>query len=683
MHFLAKFFGESHPAPHSIMTTTMFNPKFAFLALGLAVSTASFADDKTLLPSGTISVDAAKIINTRELVPAVDTTVRMMPRRPENELIFKIKPGDPNNRTKPGGMLSVPRVSGAESRFPSIEATGWTPPDPDMGIGPEYVVCVVNSSIGFFRKKDGQRTFQRTFGDFFAGLGAGSFLFDPKATYDPISKRFFVFCPEQDGATKTSKMLIAVSDDSDPNGNWFRYRVDSKFTDSSNNEYWLDYPGIGVSRNLVGFCGNMFGFTDGWAGNIYWVLPKDKLLTGAAATATLIPDSGNASVKLAAVTDTPNLYSLSVESGTSLRVQSITTSGVTETSVSVPPLAGPAQNAQGPNGHNLSALDGRLFNTLYRSGNLVASHCISPVGESALVSRWYDVALNGWPTSGKRPATAQSGQVRGPAGQAYHMPAVAKNRRGDMGMVFTRTSSSIQADLMVTGRKVTDLPGTMGVPTVMVQTKKNYGGSGTNRWGDYFGMGVDPVDDLTFWAYGMTGRDDGAWITQVVSFKISSYTDSARLALVNSAAPLPDQGTIGAGLVANLNAADSKSLDVSSQTVKSTGDVASLRTDYNTGILATTFGYLKLDVKLAAVSDATAFVYLWNTRLGKYDVVTTAPATGGVISVERTEAQAADYVTATGSVAALVRIVRPVRGSAAQKFTAKFDQMSLRVSEKL
>lgn len=85
------------------------------------------------------------------------------------------------------------------------------------------------------------------------------------------------------------------------------------------------------------------------------------------------------------------------------------------------------------------------------------------------------------------------------------------------------------------------------------------------------------------------------------------------------------------------------------------------RTDYNTGILPGNFGYLKLDIKLAALSDATAFVYLWNTRLGKYDNVTTAPATGGVISVERTEAQTKDYVTGTGTVAALVRIVRPVR----------------------
>jgi len=661
----------------------MFNPKFAFLALGLAVSTASFAGDKTLPPSGTISVDAAKIINTRELVPAVDTTVRMMPRRPENELIFKIKAGDPNNRTKPGGMLTVPRVSAAASKFPSIGATGWTPPDPDMGIGPEYVVCVVNSSIGFFRKSDGQRTFQRTFSDFFAGLGAGSFLFDPKATYDPISRRFFVFCPEQDGATRTSKMLIAVSDDSDPNGNWFRYRVDSKFTDSANNEYWLDYPGIGVSRDLVGYCGNMFGFTDGWAGNVYWVLPKASLLTGAATTATLIPDSNNASVKMANITDTPNLFSLSVESGTSLRVQSITATGVTETSVAIPPLAGPAQNAQGPNGHNLSSLDGRLFNTLYRAGNLVAAHCVSPVGENALVARWYDVALNGWPRSGRQPATAQSGQVRGPSGQAYHMPAVAKNRRGDMGMVFTRTSTSIQADLMVTGRKATDLPGTMGIPTVMVETRRNYGGATTNRWGDYFGIGVDPVDDLTFWAYGMTGRDDGAWITHVVSFKISSYTDTARLIAVNTTGTLPGQGILGSGPDSNLNLADSKTLDVTSQVVKGTGDVASLRTTYNTGILPANFGYMKLDVKVGAVSGATAFVYLWNTRTGKYDAVTTAPATGGVISVERTEAQTRDYVTPSASVAALVRIVRPVRGSASQKFTAKFDQMSLRVSEKL
>jgi hypothetical protein len=40
----------------------------------------------------------------------------------------------------------------------------------------------------------------------------------------------------------------------------------------------------------------------------------------------------------------------------------------------------------------------------------------------------------------------------------------------------------------------------------------------SGRWGDYYQMTVDPVDDCTFWFVGMY-RPSGGWQTRIQDFK--------------------------------------------------------------------------------------------------------------------------------------------------------------------
>jgi hypothetical protein len=46
-------------------------------------------------------------------------------------------------------------------------------------------------------------------------------------------------------------------------------------------------------------------------------------------------------------------------------------------------------------------------------------------------------------------------------------------------------------------------------------------GNNLNRWGDYSGLSIDPVDDCTFWYTTEYLRTNGAWnwSTQIASFK--------------------------------------------------------------------------------------------------------------------------------------------------------------------
>ena len=631
--------------------------------------------------SRTFTVNPGTPIDTLKLRPAIDNSVHYPPRRPENELVFNWEKADPRNNLKAGGMLPNIRVSPLQGKFPSIGFTGWVPPDCDMAVGPQWVVCVVNSSLGFYRKADGVNTFLKPCQDFYAGLGATSFQFDPKALYDPISKRFFVLYLEQDDATKISKLLLAVSDDNDPNGTWYRYRIESKITDSGT-DYWLDYPGFGVSKDYVGFSGNMFGFTGGWLGNQFVVVNKASLLTGGTATVSSIQDRGSASVKIAKSVDTSALYALSVDAGDQLKVQSVTNTEAKSVIVKVPTMSPPQGPVPGPSGHNLDALDGRLFNLLYKNGYLVSAHGVTINGDPKEVSRWYDINLNGWPAGSKTPTLAQSGNVASSTGQYFHMPAVAKNKRGEMAVIFSRTSSTIQADLMVTGRKSTDPVGSMGAPVVQATTPAPYGGSGGyNRWGDYFGLDVDPVDDVTFWAYGMIGRADGRWATVVFPFKVTNYSDVVVPIKAAALSVLAGQGKLTTTGTSQVDVLDSITANVDSQAAAGVGLATSLRVDWNTTLTPATVGSLQLNAKFAAPADATVFYYFWNNVTNAWEQLQATPASQVPAKFERIEQQASPFVNAAGKVSALVRIVRPNRAGTAP-YTLKVDQLALSAAPK-
>ena len=655
-------------------------PLFVCAALAtVAIGSAQVVD--TIKPYREEKIGPASVIDTRTFVPAINKTFSIQGMKPKNELVYTWAPPTPGNTLQAGGLLPTPNVSRPSAQWPAIGATGWTPPDPDLGVGPNHVVAVVNSSIAFYTKA-GNQTFQQTFDTFFAGMGAGTFIFDPKGLYDPISKRFMVIACEFDEASSTSKMLFAVSDDSDPNGNWFRYRVETKLT-VSGTSYWLDYPGFGVSKDYVAFCGNMFGFTSGWAGNQFILLPKAPLLTGSPVTAQAIHDPNSASVKLAASQDTAQLYAISVQGGDRLKVQSITGSGVQNSSVVVPAMRPPQADVPGPSGHNLDALDGRLYNAVFRAGTLVTAHGVYLPTGNQQVSRWYDVNLNGWPTSGNNPSLIQSGNVSGGAGQHYHMPAVAKNKRNEIAMMFSRSSSSIQADLLLTGRKSTDPLGTLGAPINLLSTPTLYGGVGTNRWGDYFGMQVDPTDDSTFWGIGMTGNASGGWQTHVYSFRITNYEDIYERVDSVAISTLGGQGTLVSGGPSDVNVYDSKTANVSSTFVRSVGHVASLRADFQTTYNPSNIGALRISLNTSANKYQTMFLYLWNYQTSKWDIVLQRPGTTSSFHVERIEAQASPYVHSSGRVLGLLRTVYPVGAIGYGPYTLKTDRLSIAAAPRL
>ncbi len=99
------------------------------------------------------------------------------------------------------------------------------------------------------------------------------------------------------------------------------------------------------------------------------------------------------------------------------------------------------------------------------------------------------------------------------------MPTAMMDKFGNIGMAYnvTKTTTPTKfATLGYTGRSVSDAAGVMSLGENEVAIGAAAETSG--RWGDYYQMTVDPVDDCTFWFVGMY-RPTGSWQTRIQDFK--------------------------------------------------------------------------------------------------------------------------------------------------------------------
>ena len=80
---------------------------------------------------------------------------------------------------------------------------------------------------------------------------------------------------------------------------------------------------------------------------------------------------------------------------------------------------------------------------------------------------------------------------------------------------------------LLQGRTASDPNGLLPQPEILIQPGPGAGRTASNRWGDYYTMAVDPVDDCTFWYTGDL-RDDGIRQSRIASFRFVRLRDRPR-----------------------------------------------------------------------------------------------------------------------------------------------------------
>lgn len=420
-----------------------------------------------------------------------------------------------------GGLLAEPRTQ-PEDYFPGISQTGWVPPDCSFAVGPNHIVTTVNQTIAFYDRA-GNVQFQQILGvdgnpGFFEDVGAGNFTFDPKCFYDHYDHRFVVVAPEVYGSTE-AWITIAVSDDANPHGIWHKYRTNAVIN-VGGTTFWWDYPGFGYDRDGYYVTCNLFGLNQSaWGGVGYRIFNKTPMLTGQPAVYSTLRDGSSASVQVAQHFG-PNLapFFVSASGNSGLRVQAIrnpmTAPTLVTTAVGVPAFNGPGE-APAAGGNVVSLIDSRIMNVVWRDGRLLACHNISIAGRN--FARWYHLNTNLWPSSGFV-GYLQSGNIDAGGSTHTFFPAVYTNRLAQVGLVCGTSSSTTRIGISTTGRQMDDPSGTMGSLTQVRLSDADGGG----RWGDYYDMALDPVDDTRFWGMGEYIGSGGGWATWISSFDVGT-----------------------------------------------------------------------------------------------------------------------------------------------------------------
>ena len=435
-------------------------------------------------------------------------------------------PGEaaPALATAPGGPISV------VASFPGISATGWLPPDCTLAVGPRHVVVSVNATVSVYARTGGAPTLTHTLVAWFASVIAPAKLFDPKLLYDQQAGRWVLVALADGPGPTDSFVLISISKTADPNGAWWNYKIDATKDGNKKTNDWADYPSVGLDSQALYLTVNMFQRSGGFTGARLFVIPKTGPYAGGALTFKSFTKLKNGDGSLAFTVQPCHTFGApgaeflvntafpsSVGTRDYVTLWSVTNPSaptLTRKTIKVAAYGMPPDADQRGGGTPLDSGDPRVLNAVSRGGAVwcafVTTHSFG--GPPVAAIQW--LQLN--PTSG---TLTQQG-VYGANGAHYFYPGVMPNTNGDLLVVFSRSSTTEFASIAATGRRAADPPGTLGGSVPITAGTANYvglDGSGRNRWGDYAGAGVDPVNNLGAWLYSMYATTGNHWATQIAS----------------------------------------------------------------------------------------------------------------------------------------------------------------------
>ena len=421
-------------------------------------------------------------------------------------------------RAEPVGGPSPP----LGTSFNALDDNGlFVPPDTEGAPGLDKLLVTVNGTVQIQNKSDGSVVSTTTLDSFFSGVSGVSFAFDPHVLYDPYANRWIVVA-DANADSSTAALLLAVSQTSDPTGNWNEYSVDVDPT----NTVWGDFPTVGFNRNWIVVSLNMFSLSvDSFSSTQTYAFDKAKAYAGAGSGGgayQLFKLAGDDFTLAPAATydaNTSDLYLAEDYDGGSTRplrlfklsgpVGSATLTRLGDPSGISLAALGPWSDVSGggsgfaPQLGSIQKIDNgdaRLSQCVYRN---VAIWCANTVFLPAAAPthsavQWYEID-----PAPATPNVLHAGRIGDGTGvQFFAYPSIAVNRYNDALLGFSRFSSSQYASADYAYRSCSDsadtfrneAPYQLGLGSYY----KTYSGT-ANRWGDYSGTWVDPSDDSSLW----------------------------------------------------------------------------------------------------------------------------------------------------------------------------------------
>jgi hypothetical protein len=443
-------------------------------------------------------------------------------------------------------------VSSEYDGVSSLETRGGVPSDSQVAAGNGKLMHVLNRNVAIYNKRSGEREqlflLERLWDPVIPEPEGGfvfdvPFVFDPRARYDRNADRFIVCATQfqfglasdgsvidredveeaaQEGEDPAEKadarpprgwFLVAVSATSNPNGEWYVYRVPPEDAEGVDNIGLVDYPTLGFDRDAVYLTQNFFGSEFDIT---MVVLDKAAMYAGEEVTAYHFDRMSDPDADGVTFTVQPAQQPSSGGSdGTFYLVNSdfpvpfprptgtLTLWELTDPldkpslecfTLDVDPYSYPLPARQPETDSPVDTLGTRVMNADFDDGSLWTAHSTAIPGEDgrpAAAVRWYEIDV-------ASRSVVQSGTF-GTTERSTFMPTIGADD-GTAVIAHNVSGPDTYPRMDVAGRTADHTRGELEDSVVIERGKSKYDAlpGGVERWGDYNGVSVDPSSGR-FW----------------------------------------------------------------------------------------------------------------------------------------------------------------------------------------
>lgn len=403
------------------------------------------------------------------------------------------------------------------------------PPDPTCAVGPNHIMLLTNNGNGIMiYDKQGNLLKSISSSQWWSAVWPSQ-SGDPQILYDHYEGRWVMVFMQVDDIALTAGDLIAYSDDSDPLGTWYMYRLPSTL--------WGDYPQIGFDEEAIYIATNNFTFAGSGQYAKIRIVPKAQLYSSNAGQIHYsdiwnisLPASGVGAWNLRpsyqySPSDGHYLVYASRTGGNFYAIYKLinptTTPSMTAVKIIVPFYGeAPLANQLG-GGTPLVESGGSPIRTapIFRDGYLYGTHSIrNTVYPSNSSVKYFkvDVSSN---------TVVESAEL-GAQNYYYLYPTLTVDKDGNVFVTYSRSATTEYIGAFYSTRRFNDPSGLSPSKPLQVGLGnyiKTFGGD-RNRWGDYMGIFLDPDDELSAWMFTEYASTGNNYATAVGHVRLAPFS---------------------------------------------------------------------------------------------------------------------------------------------------------------
>lgn len=398
-------------------------------------------------------------------------------------------------------------------------------PDTQGAVGPNHLMVALSSEVRIQTRTGGVISTVSLDG-FWSSLG-NSNVFDPRVIYDPNHQRW-IMASVSNPATNNSRLLLAISENSDPTGNWTRHGIRVDDVDG----VYASSPHIGLSRDWITIQANMLDQTGlfYFSSDIFTFNKTNLYAVGAptyrrfyhfpAGVPVGVPPDAATPVPMVSFDESYSTNFLVANVGTLGglgRLRVFTISGAIDDPTfdeydqsryvaAGPAFGNPSWDSIAQLNDNLAPQlgttnriymgDARMQSVVFRNGALWAAHHVFlPTNAPNRVSvQWWSFTTGG--------SVLQHGRMDDPtSAKMYGYPSLAVNRYEDVLIGYTRFAANQYPSANYAFHGYQDGPGRLQSDTVLKagEAKFTVADNGLVLWGDWSATMVDPLNDSDLW----------------------------------------------------------------------------------------------------------------------------------------------------------------------------------------